>query len=240
MALFFPSIILVRPQMGENIGAAARGMLNFGLEDLRLVEPRDGWPNQAAIDMAAGALGSMPPARVFGSLQDAVADLHYVVATTARPRDMVKPVFTPESAAREISRRQGQGMKTGFVFGPERSGLENDDVALCHAIISIPANPGFSSINIASAVLLTAYEWFLARDVTSVPATENLPASQEKLEEMLVRLEGALERGSFFRSAGLKPTMIRNIRAMFLRPGLTEQEIRTFHGIITALGGKES
>ncbi len=235
--IFNPSIILVRPQMGENIGAAARAMLNFGLDDLRIVAPRDGWPSQQAIDMSAGALDSMPPARIFATLAEAVADLHYVMATTARPRDMVKAVYTPAAAAAELKTRAEQ--KTGIVFGPERSGLENDDVALCHAVITVPVNPDFSSINIASTVLLMAYECFAGRNATA-PLQKNFePAPQETLEEMLVRLEGELQKAGFFRSPDQKPTMLRNIRAMFTRADLTEQEVRTFQGMLTALAGKK-
>ncbi len=234
-----PSIILVEPQMGENIGAAARAMLNFGLSDLRLVVPRDGWPNQAAIDMSAGALDLMPPVRVFTTLAEAAADLHFLFATTARPRDMVKPVHTPSSAVQETNKRAEQ--KIGFVFGPERSGLENDDVALCHAILTMKTNPDFSSINIAAAVLLVCYEWLAAQGEKNEilnPTGASFPAAHEKIEEFLVRLEDELDNAGFFRAPDQKPTMARNIRNLFLRTGLTDQEVRTFHGMVSALTGK--
>lgn len=233
-----PYIILVRPQMGENIGAAARAMLNFGLNRLRIVAPRDGWPNTRATDMAAGALEKMPPVEVFSTLQDAVADLHYLYATTARPRDMVKPVFTPAAAAADCILRVGNSQKTGFVFGAERAGLSNDDIALCQAIINIPANKDFSSLNLGQAVLLVAYEHFQA--TANAPARQmnfgkSQPASQKNLEEFLTRLESELDSGGFFRSTEQKPMMVRNIRAMLTRAELSDQEVSTFHGIVTTL-----
>ena len=238
-----PSIILVEPQMGENIGAAARAMLNFGLGDLRLVRPRDGWPNKAANDMAVGALDKMPPVRVFQTLADAVKDLHYTFATTARPREMVKPVYTPSSAIRESIARIADTQNIGFVFGPERAGLENDDVALCHGILTLKTNPDFSSLNIAAAVLIICYEWMaLQGDKNEVlrPTGASFPAPHEKLEELLTRLEEELDKGSFFRDEGHRPTMLRNIRNLFTRTGMTDQEVRTFHGMISALTGKKN
>lgn len=228
--------------MGENIGAAARAMLNFGLEDLRLVRPRDGWPNQAAIDMSAGALERIPPARVFESFSDAIADLHFLCATTARPRDMVKPVYAPAAAVTECRARTHAGQKTGFVFGPERAGLSNEDVTRCHAIITVKTNPDFSSINIAASVLLVCYEWMAAqdggKDAIEKRTGASFPAPQDKLEELLVRLEDELQTAGFFRAPDQKPTMVRNIRNLFTRADLTDQEVRTFHGMLSALTGK--
>lgn len=234
-----PIIILVDPQMGENIGAAARAMLNFGLTELRIVNPRDGWPNQAAIDMSAGALETMPAVKVFDTLADAAKDIHYLFATTARPRDMVKPVFTPASAVTEARARADQTI--GFVFGPERAGLSNDDVALCHAILTVDTNPDFSSINLAAAVLLLSYEWLAAQNDKSrveMPTHKSFPVEHEKLEELLVRLEDDLDKGGFFRAPDQKPTMLRNIRNLFTRTDMTDQEVRTFHGMLSALTGK--
>lgn len=236
-----PAIILDHPQMGENIGAAARAMLNFGLEELRLVAPRDGWPSKAAEDMAVGALEKMPPVKVFDTLAEALGDLHRVLATTARPRDMVKEVFTPQTAALNLHEATATGQKTGLVFGGERAGLSNDDVALCNGIITIPTNPDFSSINLGQAVLLVASAWFgtqkQAQDAPPhhIPQGDSFPVTQDRLEEFLTRLEGELEQGGFFRSEGLKPTMVRNIRNIFTRPSLTDQEVRTLHGIVSAL-----
>lgn len=236
-----PTIILVDPQMGENIGAAARAMHNFGLDELRLVNPRDGWPSASAITMDAGALERMQPVRVFSTLAESIADLHYVVATTARPRDMVKPVFTPRAAASEIVTRTVSNQKTGIVFGAERMGLINDDIALCHAIATIPCNPAFSSFNLAQAVLLMAYEWMAQNDQTPgrvLDAGDSFPATQDKCEEFLSRLESELEQRGFFRTEEIRPAMKRNIRNLFIRAGITDQEVRTLHGIISSLIGK--
>lgn len=236
---FCPVIILVKPQMGENIGAAARAMLNFGLRELRLVEPRDGWPNPSADDMSAGALERMGGAAVFSCLADAVADLHTVYATTARRRDMVKPVFTPHSAARDIQSRTQAGQKTGIVFGGERAGLDNEDIALCQNIITVPVNPEFSSLNLGQAVLLLAYEWMQAGlDAQALPSLDygkSTPATQEILEGFFGRLEAELDAGGFFRTQEVRPTTARNIRAMFARAELSDQEVSTLHGILTAL-----
>lgn len=238
-----PLIILVNPQMGENIGASARAMLNCGLTGLRLVNPRDGWPSAPAEAVAAGALGHMPPVQVSGSTAAALADCHYVYATTARPRDMVKPVFTARSAAEDIRKRQAAGQKTAVLFGAERSGLDNDDVALAHAVITIPLNPASTSLNLAQGVLLVAYEWFQA-GLTAAPiiarAEEDLPASHDRLVELFERLEKELEAHHFFRNDGHKPIMVRNLRNMLSRAAMTDQEVRSFHGIISALTGKKA
>lgn len=234
-----PAIILIEPQMGENIGAAARAMLNCGLDDLRIVNPRDGWPNERADAMSSGALERMPPVQVFASTEDAVADLHYVYATTARPRDMIKPVFTARGAADDIKARDGQ--KTGYLFGPERAGLSNDDVALSHAIVTIPMNPDFSSLNLGQGVLLCAYEWFQAMDDTParIGAPEEDRAPHSELNELFGRLENELADGGFFRTQELRPNVMRNLKNMFVRMDMTSQEARTFHGIITTLTGKK-
>ncbi|MGQ0527014.1 MAG: RNA methyltransferase [Alphaproteobacteria bacterium] len=232
-----PAIILVRPQMGENIGGAARAMLNFGLTDLRLVAPRDGWPNPASETMAAGALDVINT-QVFATLEEAIADLHFLVATTARPRGMVKTVYEPREAAQENYRRMQEEQKTGFVFGPERSGLENDDIARCHAIVTIPVNENFSSLNLSAAVLLMAYESALAGHTPAEPTLETnggLPASQKNMESFLSRLEQALDENGFFRSADHAPIMKRNIRNIFIRSDLTEQEVNSLHGVIKSL-----
>lgn len=228
--------------MGENIGAAARAMFNFGLTDLRLVAPRDGWPNVEAERNSAGALEKMPSVTVFETLADAISDLQFVLATTARSRDLVKDVFTPSSAAQEI---RTKALTTGLVFGGERAGLTNDHIALCNGIITIPTNPDFSSLNLAQSLLLCAWEWFKKihpdenQDITKIPNqvwdAKNSPAEKEKLLEFLTRLETELESADFFKSEGLKPTMIRNIRSIFMRNELTDQEVRTLHGILSAL-----
>lgn len=235
-----PAIVLVNPQMGENIGAAARAMLNCGLTALRLVNPRDGWPSAPAEAMSSGALAKMPPVQVFEKTAAALTDCHYVYATTARPRDMAKPVFTARTAAQDMRTRAAQGQKTAILFGGERAGLDNDDVALAHAVITIPVNPDFSSLNLGQAVLLLSYEWFQQPVPDLPPETGALPAAHEKFVELCERLEGELESGHFFRTAGQKPVMLRNLRALLSRAGMSEQEIRTFHGIISALTGKKA
>lgn len=240
-----PVVILVDPQLGENIGTAARAMLNCRLTRLRIVRPRDGWPNEKAVSASSGALEIMPPAEIFDTVPAALADLHYVYATTARPREMVKPVFTPRAAAADMRTRQAQHLKTGILFGAERMGLTSDDVALAHAIITAPLNPGFSSLNLAQGVLLVAHEWWSAAaeyadtPQTQLPIGGSRPATQDEFEEMLTRLEAELDAHNFFRNPDMRPTMARNIRSLFTRAQPTEQEIRTFQGIITALiGGK--
>lgn len=225
--------------MGENIGAAARAMLNCGLTDLRIVNPRDGWPNERADAMSSGALERMPPVQVFNSTAEAVADLQCVYATTARPRDMVKPVFTARGAADDIKARGTQ--KTGYLFGPERAGLSNDDVALAHAIVTIPMNPDFSSLNLGQGVLLCAYEWFQAMDGTPalIKPDEDAVAPHGELNELFDRLERELADGGFFRTQELRPNVMRNLKNMLVRMDMTSQEARTFHGIITTLTGKK-
>ncbi len=230
-----PVFVLARPQMGENIGAAARAMANFGITDLRLVAPRDGWPNPSALAMSSGALDHITVS-VFDTLTDALHDVHYAFATTARPRDMVKPVVTPRQAAEETAQRDGQ--RTAFVFGAERTGLENDEVSQCHAIITAPTSPDFSSLNLGQGVLMVAYELFMAlqSDIPApAPKQDNPPATQEEFDNLFHRLEQALDDGGFFREESLRPKVTRNLRSPLLRAGLTSQEIKTLHGALRAL-----
>lgn len=235
-----PVIILVRPQMGENIGACARAMLNCGIDELRIVNPRDGWPNERAQSMSSGALEMMPPVKVYNTTAEAVADCHYVYATTARPRDMVKPVVNAREAAEDVHAKSAEGQKCAYLFGCERTGLENDEIALAQAIITIPVNPAFSSLNLGQGVLLCAYEWFQAHPHLPMPIDpENLPAPQAEFDNLMNRLEQALADGGFFRTPELRPTVSRNIKNTFVRTGLTSQEIKTFHGIIKALGAAD-
>jgi len=233
------TVILVEPQMGENIGAAARAMLNFGIADLRLVAPRDGWPNESADAMAAGAFEKMPAVQVFDSLASAVADCHIAMATTARRRDMVKPVQTAYVAARDIKPAFESGQRIALIFGPERSGLTNDHIALCQSLITIPTNPDFSSINLGQGVLLVAYEfWQALNDVPSasaLPHGDSAPVTQDKMEEFLRRLEDELDTHGFFKAENLRPTVTRSIRNIFSRNDLSEQEVRTLHGVLSAL-----
>ena len=237
-----PIIILASPQLGENIGAAARAMFNLGLDEMRLVNPRDGWPSPAADKNAAGALAQMQPVRVFDTLAESITDLHYIMAATARPRDMLKPVFTPQAGIKECRERALRGQKIGWIFGPERMGLINDAIAKCHGVMTIPSNPDFSSLNLAQSVALLAYEW--VRDNDDMPGKvldhgDSFPVEQKKLEEFLIRLETELESRRFFRTIEIRPTMKRNIRNMFTRSDLTDQEVRTLHGMVSALIGKK-
>ncbi|MFA5592380.1 MAG: RNA methyltransferase [Micavibrio sp.] len=245
-----PVIVLIEPQMGENIGAAARAMLNCGIDELRIVNPRDGWPNERADAMSSGALEKMPPVKLYGTAAEALADCHYSYATTARIRDMVKPVFTAKEAALDCRSREAQGQKCAYLFGAERAGLSNEDVALSHAIITIPVNPDFSSLNLGQGVLLCAYEWFQHSAVKGLPRTattelgaderEDLPAPHAELDNLYKRLEQELRNGHFFRTQEMQPTVMRNLKNMFTRAEMTSQEINTFHGLISALTGKKS
>ena len=238
-----PHVILVNPQMGENIGAAARAMRNCGLDNLHLVNPRDGWPDERAEAMAAGALEVMPPVQIHDSLDKALHGFHYAYATTARPRDQVKPVFTPEGAAEDIHARSAQGGQCALIFGAERTGLTNDQIALANGIITIPLNPDFTSLNLGQAVLLTGYAWYShTRRVPDVKLHkgENVPyARWEEIENFLDRLETALEANHFFRNQDMRPSMRRNLRNIFNRAELTSQEVRTLHGVLTALLGEK-
>lgn len=234
-----PVIILVAPQLGENIGMVARAMLNCGLTELRLVRPRDGWPSEKARETSSGATRVIDGVRVFETTREAVADLTRVYATTARPREMVTRVLTPRAAAEEIrSEAAAGGARAGVLFGGERSGLDNEDVSLADTIITAPLNPGFTSLNLAQAVLMLAYEWWIAGDATPPERLEtNLSevATKESLDNFVTRLEEQLDEGGFFRSAPMKPTVMRNIRSLFQRARPTEQEINTLHGIIVAI-----
>lgn len=237
-----PAIILVHPQMGENIGACARAMLNCGLTDLRLVKPRDGWPNAAAVANSSGALELMPDVQIFDTTAEALADCHMVYATTARSRDMIKPVMTAKSAATHMVQRESNGQKIGLMFGAERTGLENEDVALANAIVTVPLNPAFSSLNLAQGVLLLAYEWSqLQYEMPDcvLPTGKTDIAPHNVIDVFLNRLINELDAHRFFRDEEMKPAMIKNLKNMFVRAEMTEQEIRTFHGIISALIGKK-
>lgn len=235
MTLQNPAIILVKPQLGENIGMCARAMLNCGFTDLRIVSPRDGWPSESAVSASAGALDSGVVARVYDTTSDAIADLGYVLATTARPRDMVKDVYTPRQSAQQMAQ---SGVPCGVLFGAERSGLDNNDVALASGVITIPLNAGFTSLNLAQAVLLVTYEWFTRQDDT--PAYHMFKGDSDAatlgdIAGLVGRLETEMDNGGFFRSPELRPTLVRNLHALFARTRMTEQEVSTFHGIITCL-----
>jgi tRNA/rRNA methyltransferase len=228
-----PVVVLVRPQLGENIGKAARAMLNFGLTEMRLVEPRDGWPNPSAGPAAAGADIVLERASVHASLADAVADCANVYATTVRKRGVTKPVLTPEQAAQAIHREPG---RSAYVFGPERSGLETDDVALARAIVTVPINPEFGSLNLAQAVMLCAYEWSKNQSLAQ-PTVEELlpPAPQEQLEGMIEQFEGLLAPRGYFHPPSRAAATRRTLRNMLTKPGWNHLEVRTMRGVLSAL-----
>ncbi|NNG03448.1 MAG: RNA methyltransferase [Inquilinus sp.] len=237
-ALGWPAVILVEPQLGENIGAVARAMLNCGLTDLRLVRPRDGWPNPQAHPRAAGADSVLDAARVFDRLAEAIAGLAHLYATTARPRDIVKPVLVPREAAAAMRAQAARGEAVGLLFGGERSGLQNDDLTFADTIVTVPLNPAFASLNLAQAVLLIAHEWFQAGAVPEPGWGEAPPADKDKLVNLFAHLEQELDAAEFFTVAEKRPSMVHNLRNMLQRARLTEQEVGTLHGVVTALTGR--
>lgn len=228
-----PIIVLVRPQLGENIGKAARAMLNFGLDRLRLVSPRDGWPNPSAGPAASGADIVLQRAELFDSVAAATADCTHVFATTVRRRDLVKPVMTPEEAARSIRTEAGQ---SAILFGPERSGLETEDVALARTVLTVPVNPAFSSLNLAQAVILCAYEWSkgeMLASPTDLPLDP--PAPQEELEGLIAHMDGMLEKAGYFYPEDRTPATRRTLRSVLTKPGWNSNEIRTLRGVLSSL-----
>jgi tRNA/rRNA methyltransferase len=232
-----PCVILNEPQLAENIGAVARVMANFGLSDLRMVRPRDGWPQERAWASASGADWPLDNAKVFDRIEDALADLKAVFATTARPRETMLPILTPREGAAELNRAAAAGMATGLLFGGERAGLETQDIALTHAIVTIPIDPKFRSLNLAQAVAINAYEW--RQTVLDRPpavfreAPE--PADQAQMIGVFEHLETELEAAGFFHPPEKKPAMVRNLRVALGRARFSDQEARTFRGVITAL-----
>jgi len=246
-----PALILVRPQLADNIGMVARAMANFGLEHLRLVAPRDGWPNEKARIAASGANFIVDAAEAFPSLEAAMGDLNWVCATTARQRDLAKPVLTPMEAVAEMRRRVAQGQRCGILFGPERNGLETEELANADAAVMAPVNPNFASLNLAQAALLMGYEWMklgnagtLGRVTTyEVPLQPgpqtrgSPPATKEDLIGFFEHMERELENKGFFSPPEKRPSMVQNMRSMFTRMGASEQEIRTLRGIVKALVG---
>jgi tRNA/rRNA methyltransferase len=233
-----PVVILVRPQLADNIGAVARAMANGGLFHLRLVAPRDGWPQPHAWRTASGADRVLDEAGLFPDVASAVADLHHVYATCPRPRHIVKPVLTARGAAAELREVCGRGLRTGLLFGPERAGLDNDDMAQADALVRYPLNPAFMSLNLAQAVIVLAYEWWMAADDTSPRAlmtNESEVATKGELENFVTHLVAELDDCGFLRNLPKRPGMVRNIRHLFQRGEVTGQELRTLHGIVTEL-----
>ena len=238
-----PVFVLVEPQMGENIGAAARAMWNFGLDRLRLVNPRDGWPNERATALASGAAPVVDRARVFATTAEAVADLHAVYATTARPRDLTVTVMTPEAAMAEARGRAADGEQVGVLFGPERAGLANADIVRAHRVVTVPVNPGFGSLNLAQCALLMAYEW--KRQADGGPTVMRAyaggrPATQIEVDRLIEGLERRLDAVGFFFPEIRRERMAANLRNLIRRMELTEADIRTLHGVFRALHQKVS
>ena len=233
-----PVFVLIRPQMGENIGAAARGMLNFGLEHMRLTAPRDGWPNQKAVAMASGAGRLLDAAQVAETTPEVVADRHYVYATTARSRDLTKPVLTPEAAMTDAAARIAGGERIAVLFGPERTGLENDDIARANALISVPVNPDFPSLNLAQCVLLVAYEWRRASEVVEPARTDwagTEPATAIETERLAQHWEDRLDDAGFFFPPEKAPGMKTTFRNLFSRLPLTRADVQILHGALRQL-----
>jgi tRNA/rRNA methyltransferase len=233
-----PVVILIEPQLGENIGAAARAMANFGLERLRLVRPRQGWPNDKARMMAAGADRILDGAALYDTLEAAMADCTFVLATTARAHDQAKPVIGPAAAAAEMAPRVGAGETVAILFGRERNGLENDEVALADRIVTLPVNPAFASLNLAQAVVIVAYEWFKLASGSRLPFAmpeKSAAAPKEQLLAFFSSLERELEKVEFFRPPDKRETMQINLRNIFTRMAPTQQDIQTLHGVIMAI-----
>jgi len=233
-----PIVVLVEPQLGQNIGTAARAMANFGLSRLRLVRPRDGWPNIQAQRAAAGADVVLDGAQLFDTLEAAVADCNFVLATTARAHDQAKPVLAPEEAAREMAPRIADGESVAVLFGRERWGLENDEVALADRIVTLPVNPAFASLNLAQAVLVIAYEHFKLASGGALPfrmPERSPPAGKQQLFAFFASLESELEKVEFFRPPEKRKTMTINLRNIFARMQPTQQDVQTLHGVIMAI-----
>jgi tRNA/rRNA methyltransferase len=233
-----PVVVLVEPQLGENIGAAARAMANFGLSRLRLVKPRQRWPNDKAAMMAAGADRILDDAVLYDSLEAAIADCSFVLATTARAHDQAKPVVGAAEAAAEMADHAAAGETVAIVFGRERNGLENDEVALADRIITLPVNPAFASLNLAQAVVIVAYEWFKRDSAGSLPfgmPQKSAAAPKQQLLAFFASLERELEKVEFFRPPDKRETMQINLRNIFTRMQPTQQDIQTLHGVIMAI-----
>ena len=233
-----PVVVLVRPQLADNIGATARCMANGGLFHLRLVAPRDGWPQDRAWRVASGADRILDAATVHDTVADAVADLHRVFATCPRPRHVVKPLLTARAAAGELRSAGARGLRAGILFGPERAGLDNEDMAQADTLVRYPLNPAFDSLNLAQAVMVMAYEWWTAGDAT--PPAQLLThgtrvATKGELEQLLTHLVDQLDACGFLRNAPKRPGMVQNIRHLLTRGEATEQEVRTLHGVVAGL-----
>jgi len=233
-----PVVILVRPQLADNIGACARAMANGGLFHMRLVAPRDGWPQERAWRTASGADRILDQASVHETVAGAVADLHRVFATCPRPRHVIKTVMTARATAEALRDGAQRGLRTGVLFGPERAGLDNDDMAQADTLVRYPLNPAFDSLNLAQAVMVMAYEWWTAADMTpgvSLMTNETAVAPKSEIENLLVHLIDELDASGFLRNAPKRPGMVRNLYHLFQRGEVTKQELRTLHGVVSML-----
>ncbi len=233
-----PSVILIGTQLGENVGTTARAMLNFGLSDLRLVRPKCGWPNVKALKACSGATKVLNRVRIFETTDEATADLQLVLATTARPRDLPKPVVTATEAGRDLRLAMAKGQSVGVLFGPERTGLSNDDLIYADAVLSVPLNPTYSSLNLAQAVLLVAYEWFQAGDPERPgPSTmqSRRPATKGELQGLLGHVVDELDETNFFRTPERRQSMLQNMKLVIQRANLREPDVHLLRGVIKAL-----
>lgn len=234
-----PVIILCEPQLGQNIGMVARAMANFGLFELRLVNPRDGWPNEHAVKAASGADHVIENTTVHDSLSDAIGDLHFVIATTARPRDIIKTVRGPVEAATDLRRRHNEGQRTGIMLGRERWGLNNDEIVMADEIVTFPVNPAFASLNIAQATLLISYEWMKSADINPIEKVfareEEKPAEKHLLVGLVDHLEASLDDAGYFHPPERRSTMAQTVRNIFTHMKLKEQEIQTLRGVIASI-----
>jgi len=232
-----PAIVLVEPQLGENIGAVARAMLNFGMAELVIVNPRDGWPNEKAAAMASGAGVVLDRARLTATTDEAIQEFHQVFAMTARPRESLLPVMTPRQAAEAMRISIERGERCAVLLGPERTGLSNEDVGRAGAVISIPVNPAFASLNVAQAAVVFAYEWAIADGAAPPPADIDAaaPATREQFEGFINQLFGSLADARYFYPEERRPVLERKIRTAFARANLTEGEVRTLRGVVKSL-----
>lgn len=229
-----PSFVLIRPQMGENIGAAARAMLNFGLDRMRITAPRDGWPNQKAVAMASGAGRVLDEAQIFDTTADAIADCTFVYATTARPRELTKPVYSPEAAMSDARDRLAAGQNVAVLFGPERAGMENDDISRANAIVTVPVNPDFASLNLAQCVLLMGYEWRRATTevVDKTVSLDGDWAEQIEIEKLAEHYENRMLDAGFFYPEAKAASMKVNLRNLWSRMPLTRADVQMLHGVL--------
>lgn len=237
-----PAIILISPQLGENIGAAARAMHNFGLRDLRLVNPRDGWPNRDAADVARNANLIIENTKIYDSVKEAVSDVNILYATTARPRDMVKTVVTPRKCATSLRQYVNSGEKCAIMFGPERTGMSNDDIILADSIVTVPVSADNTSLNLAQAVSVLCYEWFVSGDIMleEIFVTgESGPATKLEVTMLLENLESELDKGGFFSNPDMRQRMLQNLSNIFTRNNLSQQEVKTLRGVIRSLVGRK-